>query len=169
MGYLTLSGLWLRPRPPPPVLIPAGEHAATSMRHLGASAFGSARSREGEAQPVPATEPHAARLHAPTLCPASGSHFLPPARHLPGHRAASWLVPPCSPYAVNHAQPMRLILSGHTSPESSNRRQELSGAWPRLPETPRAAVGWAGLGWAPRPRSASAEVDGADCPPARVF
>lgn len=167
MGYLTLSRLWLRPRPPPPVLIPAGEHAATSMRHLGASAFGSARSREGEAQPVPATEPHAARLHAPTLCPASGSHFLPPARHLPGRRAASWLAPPCSPYAVNHAQPMRLILSGHTSPESSNRRKSSRGRG--LDSQKPHAQQWAGLGWAPRPPSASAEVDGADCPPARVF
>lgn len=79
------------------------------------------------------------------LCPVSGSHFLPPACHLPGRRVASSLAPPCSPHAVDHAQPMRLTSSGHTSPDSSNRRQKLAGAWPRLPETTWASVVWAGL------------------------
>lgn len=82
----------------------------------------------------------------PFVQPRGGGVPLSSTCHLPGRRVASSLAPPCWPYAVNHAQPMRLTPSGHTSLESSNRRQKLSGAWPRLPDSAWATVGWAGLG-----------------------
>lgn len=54
---------------------------ATSMRHIGDSRPGLARSRELEARPGPATGPHAAFSLAPTL-PRG-----PTSLHLPGRTA----------------------------------------------------------------------------------
>lgn len=145
MDDLPLSRLWLRPRLPPPVLIGAGAHAATSMRHLGASGPRSARSRERGARPCPAR----GASSCPHAGPASGSQLLPPTgpqgRFL---KRSAMFAARLRPRPANHSHPFRPHLLRAVQSGSQRR----AGAWPRR----LAAGGARGLGWAPRARSARA-------------